>query len=425
MKGFYLMKKICLSIILIMILYAFMPLQTFAATQNTADDYYYKALQLYSSQKFDEAIINFDLAIKLNPKYLDAYMGMGAALNAMGKYKDAIDAYNKAIKIDPKYVFAYVNKADSYNNLKKYDDASKCLDKAIGLDPKSSGAYVSKGNIFYFQQKYDEAIKFYDIAIGLDPQNEIAFINKGSSLYFLKNYKDCIDAFDKGLKIKPDNAYANYYMSIAKINVNDTDLYLTYLKKAIASDISYADKARAEIAFTGVSENNDFIEAVYDATAKLGILFKNANILNDGTLEGTKFLELDTLGNASDDLNLIQSNNDFLNKSLGGFIYNKATADTYHICKDSPMRDDLIKTMRSLKGYYLIGFKIELNFSSPVITYVGKQSGEIKAVVIKNSSSFELDGKSNTTDEYSIFELNNGIWEYYGYLEGKNSDSSK
>ena len=82
----------------------------------------------------------YDEAIKIDPKYVDAYNGKGSkininiiigiSLNYLQKYQEAIVIYDEAIKIDPKYVDAYKGKGSkininiiigiSLNNLQKY-----------------------------------------------------------------------------------------------------------------------------------------------------------------------------------------------------------------------------------------------------------------------------------------------------------------
>ena len=52
--------------------------------------------------KYDEAIKAYDEAIRLDPKYADAWNNKGTALNNQGKYDEAIKAYDEAIRLDPK-----------------------------------------------------------------------------------------------------------------------------------------------------------------------------------------------------------------------------------------------------------------------------------------------------------------------------------
>ena len=54
--------------------------------------------------KYEEAIVEYDKALKVNPKYVDAYNNKGLSLHNLGRYEEAILEYDKALKINPKYV---------------------------------------------------------------------------------------------------------------------------------------------------------------------------------------------------------------------------------------------------------------------------------------------------------------------------------
>ncbi|OBQ12446.1 MAG: hypothetical protein AN482_06745, partial [Anabaena sp. LE011-02] len=55
------------------------------------------------------AIDDYNLAIKINPNYADAYYNRGITRYELGDKPGAIDDYNLAIKINPKYAQAYYN----------------------------------------------------------------------------------------------------------------------------------------------------------------------------------------------------------------------------------------------------------------------------------------------------------------------------
>ena len=50
-------------------------------------------------KKFNNAIISYEEAIKLNPKFTEAYNNLGSTLKSLNKYEEAIINYKKAISI--------------------------------------------------------------------------------------------------------------------------------------------------------------------------------------------------------------------------------------------------------------------------------------------------------------------------------------
>ncbi|EEC15587.1 tetratricopeptide repeat protein, tpr, putative, partial [Ixodes scapularis] len=100
-------------------------------------------------------------------KYYDA----GQALALRGRYEEAIKEYNKAIKLKPDEDVLYYKKGNSLAFLGRYEEAIECYDKSISLNPEYADAYNNKGNSFFDLEKYEEALVEYDKAIELKPND--------------------------------------------------------------------------------------------------------------------------------------------------------------------------------------------------------------------------------------------------------------
>ena len=67
--------------------------------------------------------------------------------NAHDDAKAAIANYNKAIELSPKYVDAWVRKGITLYNEKDYYEAETCLNEAVRLSPSSFKAVYNRGKI--------------------------------------------------------------------------------------------------------------------------------------------------------------------------------------------------------------------------------------------------------------------------------------
>jgi tetratricopeptide (TPR) repeat protein len=70
-----------------------------------------KLLELAAEDHPDDAIADYDEAIRLDPKNIVAYIGRGHVKRKWGELEEAILDYDQAIKIDPKEGVAYGAKA--------------------------------------------------------------------------------------------------------------------------------------------------------------------------------------------------------------------------------------------------------------------------------------------------------------------------
>ena len=94
---------------------------------------------------YDKAIADYTEAIRLDPKFAEAYYNRGVAYENKGEYDKAIADYTEAIRLDPKYAEAYNSRGFAYGNKGEHDKAIADYTEAIRLDPKYANAYYNRG----------------------------------------------------------------------------------------------------------------------------------------------------------------------------------------------------------------------------------------------------------------------------------------
>jgi len=137
-----------------------------------------RGVAYYQKRQYDQAIDNYDQAIKLNPKYAIAFNNRCAVYNDKGEYDHAIQECNQAIKLNPKYADAFFNRGFSFQDKSQYDRAIQNYDQAIKFDPKFAEAFFNRGNIYQNKDQFDRAIQDYDHVIMLNQNHAGAFYNR-------------------------------------------------------------------------------------------------------------------------------------------------------------------------------------------------------------------------------------------------------
>ncbi len=122
--------------VLIVILALFMGLNGCGIGVSDYDEAMMDGLANLNFNKPEEALQDFEKAIKIDPGRAEGYLGKANALNMLGRYREAIECYNQAISIDPTLANAYVNRAIAYSHLGEYKKAIKDYEKGLELDPK-------------------------------------------------------------------------------------------------------------------------------------------------------------------------------------------------------------------------------------------------------------------------------------------------
>jgi len=75
--------------------------------EETAESVYAKGLPFLWKEDYDKAASYFKKAVRIDPRYANAYFLIGYCNAQLERYPDALEAYKKAIQIQPDFVLAH------------------------------------------------------------------------------------------------------------------------------------------------------------------------------------------------------------------------------------------------------------------------------------------------------------------------------
>ncbi|WP_341752630.1 MULTISPECIES: tetratricopeptide repeat protein [unclassified Candidatus Tisiphia] len=152
-----------------------------------------KGYNLAEEGKLEEAIKEYDLAIKYQPENPVNYYNKAIALVGLNKWQEAIKEYDLAIKYQPEIFMSHSNRARVLMHLGKWQEAIKECDLAIKYNPDNAKLnailYCAKGSILLLSHKLPEAITEFDKAIKHDPNYASAYKLKDTALIELDRQK--------------------------------------------------------------------------------------------------------------------------------------------------------------------------------------------------------------------------------------------
>jgi tetratricopeptide (TPR) repeat protein len=114
---------------------------------DTALNYIGKGQTLYSMEKYEESFKAFDMATSMDPKRPDVWGMKAGALAKMGKFDDAIVSANKGLELAPDNPTDIYNRACIYSLKGDKANALADLKKAISMNP-SFREYATKDEDF-------------------------------------------------------------------------------------------------------------------------------------------------------------------------------------------------------------------------------------------------------------------------------------
>jgi len=138
--------------------------------------------------KTPEAIVQFQEAIKIDPGYADCYYSLGRALDGIGESRAAAEQYSKALKVDPHHVEANVNLGNILAKRGLFPEAIPHYRAALADNPLQAEAHVNLANALQNSGDSDGAVREYQEALRIKPGYGIAHVNLAIVLYFKKDY---------------------------------------------------------------------------------------------------------------------------------------------------------------------------------------------------------------------------------------------
>jgi Tfp pilus assembly protein PilF len=169
-----------------------------------------------NSGQLNKAFIEFQKAIKLNPKNKETLNYLGYISARFKNYDEAISFYRRAISIDSNYSEAINNLGVIYAEIENWDDAIKHFKAALTNPVYSSPAlaYSNMGYAYYKKGDYQNAEKALGEALIRNPVSPRALYISGLVYMALGNEKTAIEEFKKAIGIFPD--YVDVHWELAK-----------------------------------------------------------------------------------------------------------------------------------------------------------------------------------------------------------------
>lgn len=163
------------------------------------------SVELVKQGKVNAAIVRFRKVIKISPELAEgAHYNIGTILSWSEKFDEAIDEYQKVLDLNPQFEKAHIGIAKAFVKLEKTEEAMNHLTEVLKINPNSIAANAMQGDLQLNKGEYAQAITHYRTALQLDPQDVNVHSNLGLALYQNNDVNEAIEQFKKALDIDPN-----------------------------------------------------------------------------------------------------------------------------------------------------------------------------------------------------------------------------
>ena len=170
---------------------------------NETAAHLFKGLSYFYKNKFQEALAEANLALKINPKYERAYNMRGASYFALAQYDRALADFNRALETEPEYDGAYYNRGCVYLRSEQYERAISDFDRALKIKPKYTSAFHNRGIAHFLKGEYLWALADFNRALEINPCLAQSHLNQAVVFEELDKEKEAVEAYKKFLQYAP------------------------------------------------------------------------------------------------------------------------------------------------------------------------------------------------------------------------------
>jgi protein O-mannosyl-transferase len=156
----------------------------------------------------DEALRYFDRALQLRPRAPATHYRLANALARVGRLEEAIAHYRLALQYEPHYPEALNNLAVALFNRGQLDEALQQFHKALALLPNDASTHCNLGNLLAAQHRWVEAGEQYAEAARLQPELLDAHYGLARVLLQIGRRDDAVEQLQAVLQLNPAHAGA-------------------------------------------------------------------------------------------------------------------------------------------------------------------------------------------------------------------------
>jgi Tfp pilus assembly protein PilF/predicted Ser/Thr protein kinase len=142
-------------------------------TQPAPEDpaaHVYLARRYVQQGNVEQAIAEYEAAIRLDPEFVEAYVDLGGVLLRQNDLEGALERLEKALAIDPEHVKAHLGMGDVYLQMREYDAAAHHYEIVVAFDPDVGGPHAKLGICQVLLGDVESGRSECELALRLEPE---------------------------------------------------------------------------------------------------------------------------------------------------------------------------------------------------------------------------------------------------------------
>ena len=155
--------------------------------------------------RLDEALREYEAAVRDFPENAVARTGRAEVLKAMGRLDEALREYEAAVRDFPENAVARTGRAEVLKAMGRLDEALREYEAAVRDFPENVVARTGRAEVLKAMGRLDEALREYEAAVRDFPENVVARTGRAEVLKAMGRLDEALREYEAAVRDFPEN----------------------------------------------------------------------------------------------------------------------------------------------------------------------------------------------------------------------------
>eukprot|EP01135_Chromosphaera_perkinsii_P004630 Nk52_evm23s292 gene=Nk52_evmTU23s292 len=214
----------------------------------TVEEYLQRGKLSLAKGDFNDALMAYDEAIKLNPSNYMTYYRRGTTYLASGKTKNAMGDFNKVIDLQPDFLAAYSQRALHYLKSGKIPDAEENFKEILKREPSHQEAtkgledcsrldtLLKATEDAQYHNQFREAMHSLTAAVEISPFSEAFRMKRAGIFMKMGDLHGAVGDVTRATKLKNDHTEAYLLLSSLYYKLGESEQSLQVIRECLKLD---------------------------------------------------------------------------------------------------------------------------------------------------------------------------------------------
>jgi protein O-GlcNAc transferase len=177
---------------------------------DVADNNNNMANVLLEMDRTDEALKVLLQTLAQEPEFAEGWNSLGNAWLAKENHDEAARAYGRALQLDPTLTMAANNLAASHLRAGRLDQACDLYQQNTNTFPEDPDTWTGLGTVYLSMERYEQALESLNRALELDANHLDARHNRAAALHRLARFTEALQDYRRVIELAPRRQQSHF-----------------------------------------------------------------------------------------------------------------------------------------------------------------------------------------------------------------------